>query len=217
MPINGHYRTELDVLEGFGQDPDQTHWQIHSSTTSGPGAWANTSNLTAGEHTFAVEWTPYDLTFSVDGTEVAKAPTPSDMNTAMYMIANLAMGGWAGTAAPGSTATMSIYSIKAYQLPEYTLAHYSLLSSAAPTNTIAGTASVDTLTGTFGNDLIGGAGGADTMTGGLGDDTYIVTNSSAKVTESVGGGVDTIKSSVTYVLPDYVENPYELDRDQRHR
>lgn len=200
--------TEIDVLEAFGQDPDQAHWAIHSPYASGTtGAWANTANLTTGEHTFALEWTPYDLTFFVDGKEVAQQATPADMNSAMYMIANLAMGGsWPGNAAPGSTATMTIDSIKAYQLPEYTLANYSLLTSGAPTNTIAGSAAADTLTGTSANDLIGGAGGADTMTGGAGDDTYIVTDPGAKVVEAYGGGVDTVLSSVTYTLPSYVEN-----------
>jgi len=200
--------TEVDVLEAFGQDPGQAHWAIHSPYAPATnGGWANTANLTTGEHTFALQWTPYDLTFFVDGKEVAQQATPADMNTAMYMIANLAMGGsWPGNAAPGSTATMTIDSIKAYQLPEYTLANYTLLTSGAPTGTIAGSAAADTLTGTSGNDLIGGAGGADTMTGGAGDDTYLVTDSSAKIIEAYGGGVDTVISSVTYALSSYVEN-----------
>src|ERR1700733_2618198 len=206
LAIDQHSNTELDVLEAFGQVPDQAHWGFLGPTAT-HGTWANTGNLTVGEHTFAVEWTPYTLTFFVDGAELGQEPTPSDMNTAMYMIANLAMGGsWVGNAAPGSTATMTIDSITAFQLPEYTLAHYTLLTSGTPTNTIAGTAGADTLTGTTGNDLLGGAGGADIMSGGAGDDTYIVTDSNAKVIESYGGGVDTVDSSVTYTLPDYVEN-----------
>ncbi|MDH2406088.1 Ig-like domain-containing protein, partial [Bradyrhizobium sp. SSUT18] len=208
LPINTHGQaTELDALEALGRDPDQAHWGFVSSSTSGQGYWANTPDLTAGDHTFGVEWTPYTLSYFVDGVEVGQVATPSDMNTAMYMIANLAMGGsWAGNADPSATAQMSIDYIKAYQLPEYTLANYTLLASGAPTTTIAGTASADTLTGTTGNDLLGAAGGADTMTGGLGDDTYIVTDPNAKVVESYGGGVDTVISTVTYKLPDYVEN-----------
>ncbi|MBR0903924.1 Ig-like domain-containing protein [Bradyrhizobium liaoningense] len=200
--------TEIDVLEAFGQNIDQAHWAIHSPYAPATnGGWANTANLTTGEHTFALKWTPYDLTFFVDGKEVAQQATPADMNTAMYMIANLAMGGsWPGNAAPGSTTTMSIDSIKAYQLPEYTLANYTLLTSVAPTNTIAGSAAADTLSGTSGNDLIGGAAGADVMTGGAGDDTYVVTDSGAKVIEAYGGGIDTVNSSVTYTLSSYVEN-----------
>ncbi|WP_145927682.1 family 16 glycosylhydrolase [Bradyrhizobium neotropicale] len=208
LPTNTHgLATELDVLEALGTHPDQSHWGLRSSTTPDQGNWANTANLTAGEHTFAVEWTPYTLTYFVDGAEVGQVATPSDMNTAMYMIANLAMGGsWAGNAAPDATATVSINSIAAYQLPEYSLANYTLLASGTPINTITGTASADTLTGTSGNDLIDGAGGADTLSGGAGDDTYIVSDPNAKVVEGYGGGIDTIKSSVTYKLPDYVEN-----------
>src|SRR5262249_51349533 len=147
--------TELDVLEGFGIHPDQSHWGFRSSTTYSQGYWANTADLTAGQHTFAVEWTPYTLTYFVDDAEVGQVATPSDMNTPMYMIANLAMGGdWATNAAPDATASISINSITAYQLPEYTLANYTLLTSAAPTKAITGTAGADTLTGTSGNDLI---------------------------------------------------------------
>ncbi|MBR0697911.1 Ig-like domain-containing protein [Bradyrhizobium lablabi] len=208
LPTNPHgLATELDVLEGLGTHPDQSHWGLRSSTTPDQGYWSNTANLTAGQHTFAVEWTPYTLTFFVDGAEVGQVATPSDMNTAMYMIANLAMGGsWAGNATPDATANVSIDSITAYQLPEYTLANYSLLASATPTGMITGTASADTLTGTSGNDLIDGGGGADTLTGGAGDDTYLVSDPNAKIVEGYGGGIDTVKSSVTYTLRDYVEN-----------
>ncbi|WP_245312576.1 Ig-like domain-containing protein [Bradyrhizobium macuxiense] len=208
LPTDPHnLATELDVLEAFGTHPDQSHWGFRSSTTYDQGYWANTADLTAGQHTFGVEWTPYTLTYFVDDAEVGQVPTPSDMNTPMYMIANLAMGGdWATNAAPDATASVSIDSITAYQLPEYTLANYTLLTSGAPTKTITGTAGADTLTGTSGNDLIDGAGGADTMSGGAGDDTYIVSDPNAKVVEAAGGGIDTIKSSVTYSLPSYVEN-----------
>lgn len=208
LPINSHgLPTELDVFEALGQDSDQSHWGFHSAIPLNQGYWANTANLAAGEHTFGVEWTPYTLTYFVDGVEIGQVATPSDMNTAMYMIANLAMGGsWAGNADSSATAQMTIDYIKAYQLPEYTLGNYTLMTSGAATNIVAGTASADALTGTTGNDLVGGAGGADVMTGGAGDDTYIVTDSNARVVEGYGGGIDTVKSSVSYVLSDYVEN-----------
>jgi Ca2+-binding RTX toxin-like protein len=208
LPLDTHGKaTELDVIEALGRDPDQAHWGFVSSNTPSQGYWANTADLTVGEHTFAVEWTPYTLTYFVDNVEIGQVATPSDMNTAMYMIANLAMGGsWAGNADPTTTASISINSIKAYQLPEYTLANYTLLASGAATNSIAGTKDADALTGTTGNDLLGGAGGADTMTGGAGDDTYIVTDTNAKVIEGYGGGVDTVFSSVPHTLSDYVEN-----------
>ena len=41
---------------------------------------------------------------------------------------------------------------------------------------------------------------------GLSDDTYIVSNSDTVILESAGGGTDTVRSSVSFVLPDNVEN-----------
>jgi len=208
LPSSNHYPAELDVMESFGQDPEQSHWAVHSALSPAKqGAWVDTSNLSQGEHTFGVEWTPYTLTFFVDGQQVGQTATPADMNTAMYMIANLAMGGtWPGNADPGSTATMTIDSITAYQLPEYTLANYTLLTSGTPTNTVTGSSTATTLAGTDGNDLLTGGSSSVAMSGGAGDDTYIVTSAATTVVEGYGGGVDTIISSVTYALPTYVEN-----------
>ncbi len=76
----------------------------------------------------------------------------------------------------------------------------------ATPGTILGTAGNDKLTGTSGNDSIDGGTGADTMSGGLGDDTYIVDNTSDQVRELAGQGSDTVKSSVDFELPKYVEN-----------
>src|SRR5262249_28309894 len=42
--------------------------------------------------------------------------------------------------------------------------------------------------------------------GGAGDDTYTIVDSTDKIAESPGGGVDTVFSDVTYTLPANVEN-----------
>jgi Ca2+-binding RTX toxin-like protein len=44
------------------------------------------------------------------------------------------------------------------------------------------------------------------MEGGAGDDTYIVDHNDDVVVEADGAGVDTVRSSVNYMLPDYVNN-----------
>jgi len=50
------------------------------------------------------------------------------------------------------------------------------------------------------------AGMADTLTGGPGDDAFAVDHVNDIVIESVGGGIDTVASTVTFSLPDSVEH-----------
>ncbi|WP_081739562.1 calcium-binding protein [Methylobacterium sp. 10] len=64
----------------------------------------------------------------------------------------------------------------------------------------------DTLRGGIGSDTLDGGAGNDTMIGGRGDDTYIVDSPGDTVVEAPGQGDDTVRSSVTYTLPDNVEN-----------
>ncbi len=82
--------------------------------------------------------------------------------------------------------------------------------------TINGTAANDILSvnqtrdsivkGGDGNDTIYGGGiGHNTLSGGNGDDTYIVKTLTERVVEGVGGGVDSVISSVDFTLSDNVE------------
>ncbi len=74
-------------------------------------------------------------------------------------------------------------------------------------NALYGLAGDDTLDGGGGGDLLDGGVGADAMTGGLGDDTYVVDNVGDRVTERVGEGIDTVRTSLDgYTLGANVEN-----------
>ena len=67
-------------------------------------------------------------------------------------------------------------------------------------DTINGLGGDDTLSGLGGNDVLDGGTGVDTMAGGSGSDTYYVDDPLDVVTEAVGGGSDTVFTTVDYVL-----------------
>ena len=71
---------------------------------------------------------------------------------------------------------------------------------------LTGTAANDTLIGGQGNDVLDGGVGADIMKGGKGNDTYIVDNLTDVVSENLNEGIDTVQSSVTYLLTANIEN-----------
>ncbi len=71
---------------------------------------------------------------------------------------------------------------------------------------LAGFAGSDTLNGGSGNDRLDGGQGGDHMTGGTGNDTFVVDSSSDSVVEAFNAGTDSVRSSVSFVLPDHVEN-----------
>ena len=64
----------------------------------------------------------------------------------------------------------------------------------------------NTITGNSANNTLNGGAGADTLIGGLGNDVYVVDSLSDVVTELVGGGIDSVQASASFVLGANVEN-----------
>jgi Ca2+-binding RTX toxin-like protein len=73
-------------------------------------------------------------------------------------------------------------------------------------NRLYGLGGIDKLYGGAGNDVLDGGTGADVLTGGAGNDTYVVDRRSDTIVELNGGGTDTVRTSVSLTLGDYVEN-----------
>lgn len=71
----------------------------------------------------------------------------------------------------------------------------------------------DAVVGESGNDILNGGTGNDTLSGGLGNDTYFVDSVGDVVIEDaplgagvLSGGIDTVFSSASFTLSDFVEN-----------
>ncbi len=73
-------------------------------------------------------------------------------------------------------------------------------------NTITGNAANNTLFGGEGNDTLNGGTGSDVLDGGMGNDTYIVDRVSDTIVEADNAGIDTVRSSISWVLGDNLEN-----------
>jgi beta-glucanase (GH16 family) len=100
---------EIDIMENVGFEPGMVHGTLHGPGYSGSGGIGAGYSLPGGQafadgfHTFAVDWAPNSLTFSVDGN-VYQTRTPADtagrqwvFDHPFYLIVNLAVGGyWPG-------------------------------------------------------------------------------------------------------------------------
>ena len=76
----------------------------------------------------------------------------------------------------------------------------------APALSGTGNALANSITGNAGNNTLDGGGGNDTLVGLAGDDTYLVDSSLDVIVEAAASGIDTVSSSVDYVLSANVEN-----------
>jgi Ca2+-binding RTX toxin-like protein len=125
-----------------------------------------------GFHTYGALWTPTDLVYYIDGVEVMHTATPADMNKPMFMIANLAMGGWGGAIDQADLpAEMKIDYIRAYALPDGTTAPAPVPGPApAPAPSVGAPAGGDAFDGTSGADTLQGGAARDHLWGGDGDD-----------------------------------------------
>ncbi len=120
LPTTTESRPEIDVFEILGHETDTVHltnhWQSGSEARKAKEEYTG-PDFAQAFHTFAVEWSPTELIWYVDGVERHRSrqgvPTKP-----MYLLANLAVGGdWPG-APDASTPFPSYFDvdyIRAYQ------------------------------------------------------------------------------------------------------
>jgi Ca2+-binding RTX toxin-like protein len=74
-------------------------------------------------------------------------------------------------------------------------------------NRLRGEAGNDTLTGAAGDDELNGGTGTDSMSGGAGNDRYFIDRQSDRTVEDAAdGGIDTVYSTVSRTLGDFIEH-----------
>lgn len=100
---------EIDIMENIGREPGMVHGSLHGPGYSGGNPITGTYTLPDGGvfadgfHTFAVDWAPDQISWSVDGT-IYQTHTPADTNGnpwvfdhPFFLILNVAVGGsWPG-------------------------------------------------------------------------------------------------------------------------
>jgi beta-glucanase (GH16 family) len=125
LPANNDYSAELDIFEVLEQSPTTLYATTHGETGSN---WVvNCQQLTVPDtasrfHVYGVDWGPKTTTFYMDDKVIATSATPASMNTPMYILINLAIGGpgsWPGAPNAATTfpAKMVIDWVRAYQTP----------------------------------------------------------------------------------------------------
>ena len=100
---------EIDIMENVGKEPNIVHGSAHGPGYSGGNPLTGTYTLPSGNfsddfHTFAVDWAPDSIKWSVDG-QVYETHTSADTNGnawafdhPFYIILNVAVGGdWPGS------------------------------------------------------------------------------------------------------------------------
>ncbi len=129
---------EIDVAEILGNEPNNMYSTLHytngehSHREKQDNKELSNDTYSDAYHIFSVDWTPENLTFSVDGMEVQKVPIEDDMKEflrSFYVVLNVAVGGnWPGS--PDNTTvfpqTMYVDYIRVFEKDGFT-------APAAPT------------------------------------------------------------------------------------
>jgi beta-glucanase (GH16 family) len=130
--------SELDIFEEQNGS-DEVTGTAHNNGVGGAatGVKAYIPNLTDGFHNFGVLWTPQTITWYVDGVSIGSIATPSNLNSPMYIIANLGL----------NSTTPSNYAggnLEIEYIHAYTLANSPVTAPTTTTATTTSTTSTST-------------------------------------------------------------------------
>ncbi len=138
MPADKSWPPEIDIMEILGHEPGKLYTTLHTKET---GKHTKSDipphdipDSSADYHTYALDWGPQEMVFYFDDKEIARRPTPADMNKPFYILINLAVGGdWPGNpdAATPLPGTMDVDWVRVWQRPDY------IAASSKPSGIVA--------------------------------------------------------------------------------
>lgn len=118
LPYNQQSLPEIDIMEDWGTDPDILNQVIHRADGTRSFVIPTIPHLTAGWHTFAVNWEPRSITWYVDGRPTLSVSSGIP-HQPMYILANLAITNMAPECPPQNASACSgllqIRSIKVWK------------------------------------------------------------------------------------------------------
>ena len=113
LPSDSSWPPEIDALEVLGDETTKLYVSAHSKAEgehAASGGEVPVPDLSSDFHRYTVEWQKDFIRWYLDGVEIERTATPADMHKPMYLLANLAVGGWHG-APDSSTRFPGIYAI----------------------------------------------------------------------------------------------------------
>jgi beta-glucanase (GH16 family) len=101
VPEDGAWPPEIDVVEWLGHEVKTAHMTLHFNDAAGKhkksGGEYVGPDFSRDFHTFAVDWRPGLLIWYIDGVERHRVTGPTVPSQPMYLLVNLAVGGyWPG-------------------------------------------------------------------------------------------------------------------------
>ncbi|MGJ8597546.1 family 16 glycosylhydrolase [Sulfitobacter sp.] len=170
MPSDGDWSAEIDVVEYLGDTGDTLFTNLWDQGTPDPLQIEN-SGAGDGFHTYGLYWDDTVIRWTLDGVTIRESA--NTVQEDMYLIFNLAVGGWADE--PDSTTDLSdgfsIDYVRVYELESDPYRNAAIDDGEfLGADVYGGTLYGDILNGSRWADLLDGSSGQDTLYGDGGDD-----------------------------------------------
>ena len=205
LPTDGGWPPEIDIMETLGHRTDTVFNGTHAFDENGTHVHHSAEQTFAGVdfsanfHTYGVEWSEDSLTWYID--DQAMFQIDHDIpDVPMYLLANLAVGGyWPGSPdeTTPETSSFDIDYIRVFQNDQ------GILHGGSQSDTLtkelghlAGEGGDDTLIAGAGDNHLFGGSGNDNLSAGMGNDILFGTDAGAAGSGEIdtlmgGGGADT--------------------------